>query len=142
EDIDSSSQVHSPHAAGLEGVGEAAFDQLAAFGAQFLAPPAADSPAVGVHRIPLGGLVLPVPPAVIGLAHVAANLQFLAVAHRLVGVIPLVGHCFLHRVGMDLVGVLLIVLYSAQVLLGLFHRLQPVGRVLCVRLLACYGLLR
>ena len=90
---------------------------------------AADSSAVGVDRIALGLLVFPITSSAIRLAHVSANLQFGKVRHRLVRVIPLVGHHFLHRIRMHPIANTRVLLDRVEILIRLFDRLPPGGRV-------------
>src|SRR5690606_32265744 len=70
EDVLVSSKMRPPHPAGVIAMGEAPFDQLAALAHQPPAAPAANPPPVGIHRVPLGRLALPVPSPAIRLGDV------------------------------------------------------------------------
>ena len=97
QDVVVVSQVRAPHAAGIVYVGEAAFDEFAAFTHERFASLALDASAVGIHRLSFVRLVLPVAPSPVRLADVGARRVRVIAAHHGVAVIAFVSHDFAQR---------------------------------------------
>ena len=85
-------QMDAAHPAGLIEMRVWPFHQLAPLPQQPFPACASDPPAVGIHRVPRRRLALPVPSAAVRLRDVAADADGRKPDHRLVTVIPLVGH--------------------------------------------------
>ena len=103
EDVVMFAQVRAPHPAGIVTVREAAFHQFAASPEQTLPVVALYPPPIGLHRLLLTGLALPLPPALLlPLRDVTAHLTISDLFQRRTGVISLVGHHLLDTLQVDL----------------------------------------
>ena len=92
QDVGMPAQMHAAHTAGVIEMGVRPFQQFAPLPQQPFPARASDPPPISIHRVPCRGLALPPTPAAVRLRDVAADAAERKPNHRLVAVIPLVGH--------------------------------------------------
>ena len=90
-DVRVSAEVHAAHPTGFKEMSEGPFQAVAAQPQQSLAARTANAPAIPIHGVARGRMLLPVPPAAIGFGDVAANAHGFEIDERLIAVVALVG---------------------------------------------------
>ena len=118
EDVLSTPKKQPAHTTSLEQMSIRAFEQLAALTPQRLSAVAANASTIGIHRLLCLRFVLPISTPAIRFGDVAANGTGFEIDQHLVAVIPLVGHHFRQRFGMQMFAGLGILRHGLQIRLG------------------------